>query len=108
MFVINLSCDNHHHFSGWYDSQKHYFRKVHKNEIQCPLCASHQVTRIESDHRLFSSMHLFPKSCSTTKKQSTSFLRLLRKIQKHKKNTHEKDVEGLPYFHIKPSNTNIQ
>jgi hypothetical protein len=52
MKVYNLRCDHEHHFEGWFSSEEDFCRQTENGLIECPVCASREVTRMPSAPRL--------------------------------------------------------
>ena len=45
MIVFNLSCDNFHHFEGWFESSAVFEQQRSSHLLSCPLCGTNEVTR---------------------------------------------------------------
>lgn len=52
MKVFNLACDSEHVFEGWFASADAYDEQNTRRQIECPVCASHQVRKLPSAPRL--------------------------------------------------------
>lgn len=45
MIVYDLSCDNSHHFEGWFGSSDDFASQQKRGLLACPVCGSDQVTK---------------------------------------------------------------
>lgn len=52
MKVLDLQCDLGHGFEGWFGSEEDYRSQCERGLVECPLCASSQVSRVPSAPRL--------------------------------------------------------
>lgn len=52
MKVLNLRCDQEHGFEGWFASEADFLDQAARDAVACPLCGSHQITRMPSAPRL--------------------------------------------------------
>ena len=52
MKVFNLRCTNDHAFEGWFGSEADYAGQQERGLIECPLCGTHEITRLPSAPRL--------------------------------------------------------
>ena len=52
MKVLNLQCDLHHAFEGWFASEEDFASQLERGLLACPLCASQAVTKLPSAPRL--------------------------------------------------------
>lgn len=52
MKVLDLQCDAHHVFEGWFASEEDYADQLARGLIECPLCASKTVHKRLSAPRL--------------------------------------------------------
>ena len=52
MKVLDLQCELGHGFEGWFGSEDDYRSQCERGLVECPLCASSQVSRLPSAPRL--------------------------------------------------------
>jgi len=52
MKVYNLCCALNHRFEGWFSSEQDFHAQVEKSFIACPVCDSHDISRMPSAPRL--------------------------------------------------------
>jgi hypothetical protein len=52
MKVLNLQCARGHGFEGWFASEDEYLAQSGRGLVECPLCASREVSRLPSAPRL--------------------------------------------------------
>lgn len=45
MIVLNLCCEAQHEFEGWFASNDVFAQQTLAQEVLCPICGSHQVSR---------------------------------------------------------------
>lgn len=50
--VFDLSCEQSHHFEGWFSSADDFEQQRERGLIECPLCGSRQVRKLLSAPRL--------------------------------------------------------
>ncbi|MBH1976610.1 MAG: DUF1178 family protein [Rhodocyclales bacterium] len=48
MIVLNLLCNNGHHFEGWFASNEVFHAQMAKRFVQCGVCQSDAITRLPS------------------------------------------------------------
>ena len=48
MIIYDLSCNNNHHFEGWFQSAADFESQLDRDFICCPQCDSAEVRRIPS------------------------------------------------------------
>lgn len=48
MIVLNLLCNNGHHFEGWFASNEVFHAQMAKHFVQCGVCHSDAITRLPS------------------------------------------------------------
>ncbi|MEK6591827.1 MAG: DUF1178 family protein [Pseudomonadota bacterium] len=46
MIVFELSCENHHHFEGWFASSDDFERQLGEKLLICPMCGNGIITRL--------------------------------------------------------------
>ena len=52
MKVLNLQCHFKHDFEGWFGSEEDFRNQLSKEIIECPMCASREITKMLSAPRL--------------------------------------------------------
>jgi hypothetical protein len=52
MKVFNLACELGHQFEGWFPSSEGYDKQALAKQIECPMCASKNITKLLSAPRL--------------------------------------------------------
>lgn len=52
MKVLNLQCHFKHDFEGWFGSEEDFQNQLSSEMIECPMCASRQITKMLSAPRL--------------------------------------------------------
>ena len=52
MKVLNLQCHFKHDFEGWFGSEEDFRTQLSKEMIECPICASREITKMLSAPRL--------------------------------------------------------
>ena len=52
MKVVDLRCGNGHGFEGWFGSEAEFQRQQAAGQVECPLCADREVSRLPSAPRL--------------------------------------------------------
>lgn len=50
--VFDLSCEQSHHFEGWFASADDFEQQRERQLIECPLCGSRQIRKLLSAPRL--------------------------------------------------------
>lgn len=45
MIVLDLSCEHHHQFEGWFASTTAFDAQADGGQIECPVCGSHHIVR---------------------------------------------------------------
>ena len=56
MIVLNLSCIREHRFEGWFASSDAFDQQLASGLLSCPLCDSHEVSRLPSGPRIVGSV----------------------------------------------------
>lgn len=52
MKVLNLQCELHHLFEGWFGSEEDYASQLERGLLACPMCSSTAVSKLPSAPRL--------------------------------------------------------
>jgi hypothetical protein len=52
MKVLDLCCARGHRFEGWFASDEDFQSQTERGLLECPLCASQDITRLPSAPRL--------------------------------------------------------
>lgn len=52
MKVLNLQCELHHVFEGWFASEEDYTSQLERGLLACPMCSSTAVSKLPSAPRL--------------------------------------------------------
>ncbi|MDI9331912.1 MAG: DUF1178 family protein [Alphaproteobacteria bacterium] len=65
MKVLDLHCEHQHEFEGWFGSEDNFQSQLSRQLVQCPVCASHVVTKRLSAPRLNLSGAREPAALST-------------------------------------------
>jgi hypothetical protein len=52
MKVLNLQCELHHLFEGWFGSEEDYTSQFDRGLLACPMCSSTAVSKLPSAPRL--------------------------------------------------------
>jgi hypothetical protein len=52
MKVYNLSCEQSHHFEGWFASEEDFVKQSDQGLIECPVCNDRSIKRLPSAPRL--------------------------------------------------------
>jgi len=52
MKVLDLHCENHHVFEGWFASEEDFISQRERGLVQCPVCSNSVVTKKLSAPRL--------------------------------------------------------
>jgi len=52
MKVLDLHCQNHHAFEGWFASEGDYRSQVEGGLLECPMCGDKTITRLPSAPRI--------------------------------------------------------
>lgn len=52
MKVLNLQCQFKHDFEGWFGSEEDFRSQLSNEMIECPMCASREITKMLSAPRL--------------------------------------------------------
>jgi hypothetical protein len=52
MKVLNLQCQHHHSFEGWFASEHDFQSQSGRGLVECPLCADKEITKLPSAPRL--------------------------------------------------------
>ena len=52
MKVFDLGCDAGHAFEGWFGSEDDYAQQKARGLLECPFCASHEISKRLSAPRL--------------------------------------------------------
>jgi len=52
MIVLNLSCEQGHHFEGWFPSSEAFENQCQRSLVSCTVCASTEITRLPSSPRI--------------------------------------------------------
>lgn len=48
MIIYQMACDQDHHFEGWFASPEACEKQVEDGLLECPTCASSNITRLPS------------------------------------------------------------
>lgn len=54
MVIYDISCDNEHHFEGWFREPGDYHRQVEQGLLNCPVCGSHDVRKLPTGSKILS------------------------------------------------------
>ena len=52
MKVLDLQCEHRHEFEGWFGSEEEFQSQLSRQLVECPVCASHDITKRLSAPRL--------------------------------------------------------
>ena len=52
MKVLDLQCNHRHEFEGWFGSEEEFQSQLSRQLVECPVCASHDITKRLSAPRL--------------------------------------------------------
>ena len=52
MKVLDLQCNHQHEFEGWFGSEEEFQSQLSRQLVECPVCASHDITKRLSAPRL--------------------------------------------------------
>ena len=52
MKVLDLQCNHHHEFEGWFGSEEDFQSQLSRQLVECPVCASHDISKRLSAPRL--------------------------------------------------------
>jgi hypothetical protein len=52
MKVLNLQCDGHHVFEGWFASEDAFQDQLQRGLVECPVCGDTAVAKLPSAPRL--------------------------------------------------------
>ncbi len=52
MKVLDLQCNHQHEFEGWFGSEDDFQSQLSRHLVECPVCASHDITKRLSAPRL--------------------------------------------------------
>jgi hypothetical protein len=52
MKVLDLQCNHRHEFEGWFGSEEDFQSQLSRQLVECPVCASHDITKRLSAPRL--------------------------------------------------------
>ena len=52
MKVLDLQCQHHHSFEGWFGSEDDFQSQNARLLVECPFCGDHQITKMLSAPRL--------------------------------------------------------
>lgn len=52
MKVLDLQCQHHHSFEGWFASEDDFQSQNARSLVECPFCGDHQITKMLSAPRL--------------------------------------------------------
>jgi hypothetical protein len=61
MKVLDLRCQHHHPFEGWFASEDDYQSQLAQGLLECPLCGDRSITRLPSAPRL----NMMPRGSGT-------------------------------------------
>jgi hypothetical protein len=67
MKVLDLRCQHHHPFEGWFASEDDYQSQLARGLLECPLCGDRSITRLPSAPRL----NMMPRGSGTEAQQAT-------------------------------------
>ncbi len=48
MIIFDLTCNNDHHFEGWFQSQENFDQQLNSGLVSCPFCGSIDIRRVPS------------------------------------------------------------
>ncbi len=77
MKVLDLQCQHHHSFEGWFASEDDFQSQNTRSLVECPLCGDHQITKMLSAPRLNlsgASQALSPESSQASAQPSSQAL----------------------------------
>ena len=52
MKVLDLQCQHHHSFEGWFASEDDFQSQNARSLVECPFCSDHHITKMLSAPRL--------------------------------------------------------
>ena len=52
MKVLDLQCQHHHSFEGWFASEDDFQSQNTRSLVECPFCSDHHITKMLSAPRL--------------------------------------------------------
>ncbi len=52
MKVLDLQCNHQHEFEGWFGSEDDFQSQLSRHLVECPVCASHDISKRLSAPRL--------------------------------------------------------
>ncbi|MEO8248906.1 MAG: DUF1178 family protein [Burkholderiales bacterium] len=52
MKVLDLACDNHHSFEGWFGSEDDFQSQLARGLVECPMCGATAIRKLLSAPRL--------------------------------------------------------
>ena len=72
MKVLDLQCQHHHSFEGWFGSEDDFQSQNARFLVECPFCGDHQITKMLSAPRLNLSGASQPLSDSSNSQEPSS------------------------------------
>ncbi len=70
MKVLDLQCEQHHRFEGWFASEQDYADQLARGLVACPVCASASISKRLSAPRLSLGHHKQSEEGRTDARQS--------------------------------------
>jgi hypothetical protein len=94
MKVLDLQCNSQHEFEGWFGSEDDFQSQLSRQLVQCPVCASHDITKRLSAPRLNLSgareaapeqtaQAPTPVANTTTADMQAAWLKMVRHVMAH-------------------------
>ena len=70
MIIYNLQCGHGHEFEGWFSDMSDYDNQQQKGILACPICSSHDVSKVLSGVPMIKSKKTTPKKRPTVKREN--------------------------------------
>ena len=83
MISFSLACENGHAFEGWFASSEAFERQLAAEDVGCPVCGSHEVSKALMAPRVATSRKRASMPVAAHVKQEPEEVTVLRKIRKH-------------------------
>lgn len=99
MIVLDLCCDQDHHFEAWFASGEAFENQLAAGLVTCPHCASHDVRRLPSAPYVQTSSHSSPPTTMTPTDVAARVIDALRSAAAKSEDVGERFAEEARRIH---------
>jgi hypothetical protein len=99
MKVFNLTCVADHRFEGWFGNAEEFERQLHDGLVGCPMCDSHEITRLPSAPRLNFGAEAANVVAPTAEQLQAAWLRTVQQVVSNTEDVGERFAEEARRIH---------